>query len=135
MVRCCGTPVEGVDEVELVEDPQRRGVDGVAAEVAEEVGVLLEHDDVDAGAREQQPEHRAGGSAAGDDAGGRVGQGSVMGSHVASGRVGYADPATIAASRVGPHHLLRRPTRVVQISPRARASRTASCRLPTPSLR
>ena len=33
---------------------QRRGMDGVAAEVAQEVGVLLEHDDVDAGAREQQ---------------------------------------------------------------------------------
>ncbi len=44
-------------------------MDRVAAEIAEEVGVLLQHDDVDAGARQQVSEHHAGGSAAGDGAG------------------------------------------------------------------
>ena len=36
-----------------------RGMNGVAAKVAQEVGVLLEHDDVDAGARQQEAEHHA----------------------------------------------------------------------------
>ena len=36
----------------------------VAAKVAEEVAVLLEHDDVDAGAGEQKPEDRTGRTAA-----------------------------------------------------------------------
>ena len=35
-------------------------MDGVAAEVAQEVGVLLEHHDIDAGARQQIAEHHAG---------------------------------------------------------------------------
>ena len=35
--------------------PQRRGVDGVAAEVAQEIGVFLEHGDVDAGAGQRKP--------------------------------------------------------------------------------
>ena len=43
-------------------------MDRVAAEVAQEVGVLLQHDDVDAGAREQEAEHHAGRPAAGDAA-------------------------------------------------------------------
>src|SRR5262244_4645861 len=43
-------------------------MDGVAAEVAQEVGVLLEHHDRDAGARQQETEHHAGGSTAGDAA-------------------------------------------------------------------
>ena len=60
-----------VEQPELVHHLQRRRVDRVAAEVAQEVGVLLEHDDLDAGAREQQAEHHAGRPAAGDAAGGR----------------------------------------------------------------
>ena len=40
----------------------------VAAEIAEEVGVLLQHDHVDAGAREQKSQHHPGGAAAGDAA-------------------------------------------------------------------
>ena len=43
-------------------------MDGVAAEVAEEVGVLFEDDDADAGTRQEQPQHHAGGTAAGDHA-------------------------------------------------------------------
>ncbi len=46
----------------------RRRVDGVAAEVAQEVAVLLEHDDAHAAPGEQQAEHEAGGTAADDDA-------------------------------------------------------------------
>ena len=45
-------------------------MDGVAAEVAEEVGVFFEDDDVDAGAGEEEAEHHAGGAAADDAAGG-----------------------------------------------------------------
>ena len=44
------------------------GVDGVAAEIAEEILVLLQHDDIDARARQQQPEHHAGGPSANDAA-------------------------------------------------------------------
>jgi hypothetical protein len=43
-------------------------MDRVAAEVAEEVGVLLQHHDIDAGASEQKPEHHPGRPAAGDGA-------------------------------------------------------------------
>jgi hypothetical protein len=39
-------------------------MDGVAAEVAEEVGVFLEDDDADAGTRQEQPQHHAGRPAA-----------------------------------------------------------------------
>ena len=56
-------------EAELVEQGQGGGVHGVAAEVAQEVGVLLQHRDLDAGPRQQQAEHHAGGAAADDDAG------------------------------------------------------------------
>ena len=46
-------------------------MDGVAAKVAQEVGVLLEHDDVDAGARQQEAEHKPARPAADDTATGR----------------------------------------------------------------
>ena len=56
-------------EAELVEQGQRGGVHGVAAEVAQEVGVLLQHRDRDAGAGQQQAEHHPGGAATDDEAG------------------------------------------------------------------
>jgi hypothetical protein len=59
-------PVERRHQAELVEHLQCRGVDGVAAEVAVEVRVLLEDDDLDAGSRQQQAEHGAGRAAADD---------------------------------------------------------------------
>ena len=40
----------------------------VAAEIAEEIGVLLQHHDLNAGARQQESEHHSGGTAAGDAA-------------------------------------------------------------------
>src|SRR5439155_13149228 len=55
-------------QAQLVQDLQRRRVDGVAAEVAEEVGVLLQDGDVDPGPGQQQPEDHAGGPAADDAA-------------------------------------------------------------------
>ncbi|GMA93937.1 hypothetical protein GCM10025881_07610 [Pseudolysinimonas kribbensis] len=60
--------LEPVADAELVDDVERRGVHGVAAEVAQEVGVLLEHHHVDAGARQPDPEHHAAGAAARDHA-------------------------------------------------------------------
>jgi hypothetical protein len=44
-------------------------MDRVAAEVAEEIGVLLQHDHVDAGARQQKARHHPGRAAARDHAG------------------------------------------------------------------
>ena len=60
-----------VEQSELVHHFERGGMDGVAAEVAQEVSVLLQHQDVDAGAGEQEAEHHAGRAAAGNGAGRR----------------------------------------------------------------
>ena len=57
---------EALEQPELVEDFHRRGVDRVAAEIAEEVGVLFEHADRHAGAGEQQAGHHPGRPAADD---------------------------------------------------------------------
>jgi len=62
---------EVVQDSELVHHLERRRVDGVAAKVTQEVGVLLEHDDRDARARQEQAEHHARRPAAGDAAGRR----------------------------------------------------------------
>jgi hypothetical protein len=42
-------------------------VDGVATEIAEEVGMFFEHEDLAAGAGEQQASHHSGGPATDDD--------------------------------------------------------------------
>src|SRR5262249_341389 len=55
---------EFVKESELVHELEGRRVDGVPAEIAEEIGVLLEDDDVQACAGEQEAEHHAGRAAA-----------------------------------------------------------------------
>ena len=59
---------ELVEQAELVHHLERRGMDGVAAEVAEEIRVLLQDDDVDAGTRQQEAQHHAGRTAAGHHA-------------------------------------------------------------------
>ena len=41
---------------------------GVAAKIAKEIGMLFQHDDVDAGARQQEAKHHSGRAAAGDGA-------------------------------------------------------------------
>ena len=58
---------EPLEHPELVEDFHRRRMDRVAAEIAEEVGMLFEHPDGTAGAREQQSGHHSRRSAANDD--------------------------------------------------------------------
>jgi len=62
---------ERVQQPEFVHHLQGGWVHRVAAEVAQEIAMLLQHDDIDAGAREQQAEHHAGGTATGDAAAGR----------------------------------------------------------------
>ena len=64
----CGSLRELVEQTELAHHVEGRGMDGVAAEVAQEVAMLLEHDDVDAGAREQEAEHEPARSASYDTA-------------------------------------------------------------------
>ncbi len=59
---------ELLEEAELVHDFQRRGMNGVPAEIAQEIGVLFEDQDGDPGAGEQQPQHHAGRTSAGDAA-------------------------------------------------------------------
>jgi hypothetical protein len=66
---------EAIKQAELVEELEGGGVDGVAAEVAEEVGVLLEDGDFNAGAGEQEAEHDSGRASADDAAGGVEGGG------------------------------------------------------------
>ena len=51
--------VELVEQAELVEKAQGDRVHRVPAEVAQEVGVLLQHGDLDAGARKQQAEKQS----------------------------------------------------------------------------
>ena len=61
---------ELVQQTEFVHQLERRGMDGVAAKIAQEIAVLLQHDDIDAGARQQKAEHHAGRPAADDATGG-----------------------------------------------------------------
>ena len=66
---------------------------GVAAEIAEEIRVLFQHRDIDAGASEEKAEHHAGRAAAGDGAGGCercIGHGE------------YASPAPFVMGRLFP---------------------------------
>ncbi len=81
---------ELLEEAELVEEIERGGVDGVAAEVAEEVFVFFEDCNLDAGAGEEEAQHDARGSSADDAAGGgeRVGVVGHLLMRVASRREG-----------------------------------------------
>jgi hypothetical protein len=58
---------EALQHFQLIEDFHRRGMDSVAAEIAEEIGVLFEHLHPAAGSCEQQPGHHPRRSAAADD--------------------------------------------------------------------
>ena len=58
---------EAIEHAELVEDFHGRRVDRVAAEIAEEIGVLLENADPAPGAREKEAGHHARRPAADDD--------------------------------------------------------------------
>src|SRR5258705_5726808 len=61
-------PQERLQQSQLVHDLEGGGVDCVAAKVAQEVGVLFENNNVDAGAREKKSQHHPGGSTASDAA-------------------------------------------------------------------
>ena len=67
---------EAVQKAEFVEELKGGGMDGVAAKVAEEVGVFFKDGDGDAGAGEEVAEHDAGGTSA-DDADGGLHAGKV----------------------------------------------------------
>ena len=58
---------KALEHPQLVEDLHRRRVDRVAAEIAEEVGMLFQHSDAAPGPREQQAGHHSGRPAADDD--------------------------------------------------------------------
>ena len=58
---------ESIEQPELAQQLERRGMNRVAAEIAEEVGMLFEHCDAAAGAREQQARHHPRRPAADDD--------------------------------------------------------------------
>ena len=50
---------EVVEGAQLVHQLERRGMDGVPAEVAQKVRLLLQHEHVDTRAREQVAQHHA----------------------------------------------------------------------------
>jgi len=66
-----------------VEELKRGRVDGVAAEVAEEVFVFFEDGNFDSGAGEEEAEHDSGGAST-DDAAGGVQGGAGSGGHRAA---------------------------------------------------
>ena len=57
-----------IEQAELVHQLERRWVHGVAAEIAKEIGMLFQHHDVDARARQQEAQHHPGRPAASDGA-------------------------------------------------------------------
>ena len=63
------TRQKGLEQTQLMHDLQGRGVDRVAAEVAQEVAVFFEHEHRDPGTRQQKTEHDPSRAAAGDAAG------------------------------------------------------------------
>ena len=57
-----------VEQAELVHHFEGRGMNSIAAKVAQEIAVLFQHQYFHAGARQQIPQHHAGRAAAGDAA-------------------------------------------------------------------
>ena len=57
-----------LEQAELMHHLQGRGMDGVAAKIPQEIRMLFQHDDLDAGPRQQQAQHHPGGAAAHDAA-------------------------------------------------------------------
>ena len=57
---------ELIDEARFADQLKGRRVDRVAAEIAEEIGVFFQHDNVNARARQQKSQHHSRGAAAGD---------------------------------------------------------------------
>src|SRR5208282_1028986 len=59
---------EFIEDAELIHDLERRRVDRIAAEVAQEVGMLFENQDSDPGSGQQQCQHHPGGAPSDDAA-------------------------------------------------------------------
>ena len=57
-----------INQPEFTHQFERRGMNRVAAKIAEKIGVFLQHHDIDAGARQQKSQHHSGGAAAGNAA-------------------------------------------------------------------
>ncbi len=57
-----------VEQSQLVHHLEGRGMNGIAAKIAQEIAVLFQHQDFDPGARQQIAQHHAGRPAAGDAA-------------------------------------------------------------------
>ena len=73
---------EFVEQAEFMHQFERRRMHRIAAKVAQEVGMLFQHHDVDAGASQEKAEHHPGRSAADDAAFRRyqfVGHGDMLG--------------------------------------------------------
>lgn len=62
-----GKRIETVEEPEVLQQAQRGGMDSIAAEIPQEVGVLLQHSHLDAGSGQQQPQHQTGGACPGNE--------------------------------------------------------------------
>ena len=59
-------PEKLIEQTELAHELERRGMNGVAAEIAQEVGMFLQHHHIDARTREQKAEHETARPAAND---------------------------------------------------------------------
>ena len=57
-----------VQQAQFAHHLEGRGMDRIAAEVAEEIGVLFDNHDIDPGARQEQAGHHSRGAAAGNTA-------------------------------------------------------------------
>src|SRR5438270_12834333 len=57
-----------IEDPEFIHQFESRGMDGIAAKVAQKVGVLFKNDDLDAAAGQQEPEDHSRGTASGDAA-------------------------------------------------------------------
>jgi hypothetical protein len=61
-----GPSEKSLEHAELVHDFECGRMDGIAAEIAQEVSVFFEDLNMDAGASEKKAQHHSGGAAAGD---------------------------------------------------------------------
>lgn len=83
-----GQSEKSIEQAEFVENLKGGGVDGIAAEIAEEVFMLFKNGDLDACAREQIAEHDSGRAAADDAAVGLGDRNCHGGARVAMGWCG-----------------------------------------------
>jgi hypothetical protein len=76
---CMGACEEFIQKTQLVDQFQGRGVDGVAAEVAQEIGVFLQDEYLDARSRQQKTQHHSRRPTADDDTWKRIRLGAASG--------------------------------------------------------